>query len=109
MSGCATDHALATLLLGGTVHIADGLDLDRTGRLLLSQPVGWLLAMPGMLDPLVDALRPLAGRLIAPRLVGAMADLVPREQIAEPFSWVEGDCDLEITPLASEAQPPPSA
>jgi len=79
----ATDHALATLLLGGHVHLADGLDLERICAVLQSEPVGWLLAMPGMIDALVDALRPLAGRLIAPRMVGAMADLLPRQQIAE--------------------------
>jgi len=79
----ATDHALATLLLGGQVHLADGLDFERIRAVLLREPVGWLLAMPGMIDPLIDALKPLAGRLIAPRMVGAMADLVPRSQIAE--------------------------
>ena len=79
----ATDHALATLLLGGHLHIADGLDLERIGAVLMREPVGWLLAMPGVIDPLLDALRPLAGQLMAPRMVGAMADLVPRQQIAE--------------------------
>ena len=57
----ATDHALATLLLGGHLHIADGLDLERIGAVLMREPVGWLLAMPGVIDPLLDALRPLAG------------------------------------------------
>jgi acyl-CoA synthetase (AMP-forming)/AMP-acid ligase II len=79
----ATDHALATLLLGGHLHLADGLDLERIATLLCTEPVGWLLAMPGVIEPLIDALRPVADRLIAPRMVGAMADLVPRQQIAE--------------------------
>ena len=79
----ATDHALATLLLGGHLHIADGLDLERIVQLLCTEPVGWLLAMPGVIEPLIDALRPVADRLIAPRMVGAMADLLPRQQIAE--------------------------
>ena len=79
----ATDHALATLLLGGHLHLADGLDLERICAVMTSEPVGWLLAMPGVIEPLIDALRPLADRLIAPRMVGAMADLLPRQQIAE--------------------------
>jgi fatty-acyl-CoA synthase len=79
----ATDHALATLLLGGHLHIADGLDLGRIAAVLCTEPVGWLLAMPGVIEPLIDALRPIANRLIAPRMVGAMADLLPRQQIAE--------------------------
>jgi len=78
-----TDHALATLMLGGTVVIQDGLDLDRMCALLETQHLGWLLAMPGMIDPLVDALRAHRGPRIPPRMVGAMADLVPRHQIAE--------------------------
>ena len=79
----ATDHALATLLLGGHLHIADGLDLARIAQVLCSEPVGWLLAMPGVIEPLIDALRPVADRLIAPRMVGAMADLLPQARIAE--------------------------
>ena len=79
----ATDHALATLLLGGRLHIADGLDLERIAQLLCTEPVGWLLAMPGVIEPLIDTLRPITDRLIPPRMVGAMADLVPRAQIAE--------------------------
>ena len=109
----ATDHALATLLLGGTVHLADGLDLERTCRLLLTHPVGWLLAMPGMLDDLVDALRPLAGRLIAPRLVGAMADLVPRQQIADltgllgaPYLNSFGSTETGLPPASAGLLPP---
>ena len=83
----ATDHALATLMLGGKVIVHDGLQLGPLCELLTTERLGWLLAMPGMIDPLIDALkshrtsqhRP----LIAPRMVGAMADLVPRHQIAE--------------------------
>ena len=78
-----TDHALATLMLGGTVEVQDGLDLDRLCALLETEHLGWLLAMPGMIEPLVEALRAHGGPRIAPRMVGAMADLVPRHQIAE--------------------------
>ncbi|HSB22593.1 MAG TPA: AMP-binding protein [Burkholderiaceae bacterium] len=79
----ATDHALATLMLGGQVFVMDGLQLERICALLASERLGWLLAMPGMIDALIDALRQERRRLHAPRMVGAMADLVPRHQIAE--------------------------
>jgi acyl-CoA synthetase (AMP-forming)/AMP-acid ligase II len=83
----ATDHSLATLLLGGKVIVCDGLDLNRICGWLRSEPsVGWLLAMPGMIEPLIAALYEVlsAGGTIAPvKLVGAMADLVPPQQIAE--------------------------
>ncbi|MCC2677132.1 MAG: AMP-dependent synthetase and ligase, partial [Ramlibacter sp.] len=59
----ATDHALATLLMGGQVLVCDGLDLPRMCDWLQREPVGWLLAMPGMIEQLAQALRPLQGRL----------------------------------------------
>lgn len=79
----ATDHALATLMLGGRVHVHDGLQLDRLLAVLHHEPVGWVLAMPGMIDPLIDALQQDPGPRQPPRMVGAMADLVPRRQIAQ--------------------------
>jgi fatty-acyl-CoA synthase len=79
----ATDHALATLMLGGTVIVHDGLDVERLCALLATERLSWLLAMPGMIEPLIEALKTRRGALIAPRMVGAMADLVPRHQIAE--------------------------
>lgn len=84
----ATDHALATLLMGGQVLVCDGLDLPRIGDWLQRVPVGWLLAMPGMVEQMADALRPLQGKLQPVRMVGAMADLVPRQQIADLSSLV---------------------
>ena len=60
----ATDHALATLMLGGKVIVHDGLQVDRLlRRAVTASPVGWLLAMPGMIDPLVDALQAQPRRL----------------------------------------------
>ena len=79
----ATDHALATLMLGGTVVVSDGLDLDQVCALLRRERLGWLLAMPGMIEPLIDALKAQPAPRHAPKMVGAMADLVPRHQIAE--------------------------
>lgn len=78
-----TDHSLATLLMGGQVLVCDGLDLRRIADWLQREPVGWLMAMPGMIEQLIDALRPCEGRVRGVKLVGAMADLVPRQQIAE--------------------------
>ncbi|HYD76580.1 class I adenylate-forming enzyme family protein [Ramlibacter sp.] len=78
----ATDHSLATLMLGGPVVVCDGLDLPRICATLRERPVGWLLAMPGMIDNMADALERDGGPFQPVRLVGAMADLVPHQQIA---------------------------
>jgi len=87
----ATDHSLATLLLGGKVIVSDGLDLQKICGWLQNEPsIGWLLAMPGMIEPLISALSaaspgalPQTGNVAPVKLVGAMADLVPPQQIAE--------------------------
>ncbi|HEX6020249.1 MAG TPA: AMP-binding protein [Burkholderiaceae bacterium] len=78
-----TDHALATLMIGGKVIVHDGLDVDRVCALLAHERLSWLLAMPGMIDPLIDALQRSPAPRHPPKMVGAMADLVPRHQLAE--------------------------
>ena len=79
----ATDHALATLMLGGKVIVHDGLDVQRLCSTLAQEQIGWLVAVPGMIEPLIDGLRRGQPSLRSPRVVGAMADLVPPHQIAE--------------------------
>ncbi|HSN34110.1 MAG TPA: fatty acid--CoA ligase family protein, partial [Ideonella sp.] len=79
----ATDHALATLMLGGKVTVHDGLDVARLCAVLDREPIGWLLAMPGMIEALIEGLKTHRPRLPSLRMVGAMADLVPPRQIAE--------------------------
>jgi len=79
----ATDFSLATLMLGGKVVVHDGLDVDRLCATLERESVGWLVAMPGMIDQLIDGLRRHRTRPRGVSMVGAMADLVPRQQIAE--------------------------
>ena len=79
----ATDHALATLMLGGKVTVHDGLDVPRVCALLEREPLGWLLAMPGMVEALIEGLKAQRPRVRSLRMVGAMADLVPPRQIAE--------------------------
>src|SRR5687768_16430154 len=79
----ATDHSLATLMLGGPVVVCDGLDLPRICATVRERPVGWFLAMPGMVDQLAAALERDGGPFQPVRMVGAMADLVPHQQIAQ--------------------------
>lgn len=79
----ATDFSLATLMLGGKVTVLDGLMLPRMVEVLASEPIGWLVAMPGMIEALIEALRQQGRPPMALRMIGAMADLVPPHQIAE--------------------------
>ncbi len=79
----ATDFSLATLMIGGKVVVQDGLDVDRLCATIAAEPIGWLVAMPGMIDVLIDGLRRNATQPRGVCVVGAMADLVPLQQIAD--------------------------
>jgi acyl-CoA synthetase (AMP-forming)/AMP-acid ligase II len=78
-----TDFSLATLMLGGKVLVRDGLDMDDLCAVLEAERLGWLVAVPGMIEGLVAGLKQKRPAVRAVKLVGAMADLVPRHQIAE--------------------------
>lgn len=78
----STDHSLATLLRGGTVFIVDGYQPDTLIDLLRQHTVGWFVLMPGMVGAFAQAC---VDQHLQPKGVavcGAMADLVPREEIA---------------------------
>lgn len=79
----ATDFSLATLMLGGKVLVRDGLDIDDLCTVLQAEKLGWLIAMPGMTEALIAGLKEKRPTVRSVKLVGAMADLVPRHQIAE--------------------------
>lgn len=77
------EHALHTLGMGGTVHVVDGADIPRIVALVATVPQLWLVLIPGMIEPLVEALRDAGVRPAGIRLAGALADLVPPQTIAE--------------------------
>ncbi len=79
----ANDFSLATLMLGGKVIVHDGLDVARMCATLEREPIGWLVAMPGMIDTLIEGIDLHRPAIRSVRVVGAMADLVPRHLIAE--------------------------
>jgi len=79
----ATDFSLATLMLGGKVLVRDGLDMNDLCAVLEAERLGWLIAMPGMIEALIGGLKEKRPAVRSVKLVGAMADLVPRHQIAE--------------------------
>lgn len=78
----STDQQLATLLRGGTVHVVDGYQPERLLELVERVTTRWFLLMPGMVG---DFARAVTDSGITPAgigVCGAMADLVPREDIA---------------------------
>jgi fatty-acyl-CoA synthase len=78
----STDHALATLLRGGTVVMVDGFQTEPLLHAVATHRIGWLVLIPGMIDGFVDALRSQRTAVKGISLCGAMADLVPPATIA---------------------------
>jgi fatty-acyl-CoA synthase len=108
----STDHALATLLCGGTVVVLDGFQPERLIEIVERETIGWLPLIPGMIEPLLGALR---GRRFEPRgirVIGAMADLVPPHQIAEitaaldaPYANTFGATETGLPPGTADLVP----
>jgi len=78
----STDHSLATLLRGGTVYVVDGYLPERIVEILETVTTRFLLLMPGMVGAFVEYLNAHDVKPKGVAIIGAMADLVPREDIA---------------------------
>lgn len=79
----STDHALATLMRGGTVVVIDGYQPDALIDAAEGHRIGWYPLIPGMIEPFIAALKGRPNRWKGIRVCGAMADLVAPHQIAE--------------------------
>ena len=78
-----SEYAIGTLLLGGKVVLVDGFDLPRLLHLIQHEQIGYLPVVSGMIDRLAEAMRAGDVRPRGIRLIGAMADLVPPDRLAE--------------------------
>ena len=108
----STDHALATLMTGGAVHVVDGFDAEPIVGLMERESLGWMLLMPGSIEPIVDLLGRTGRRPKSIRAVGAMADLVPKHLIAErsrltdaPYLYSFGSTETGLPPASSHLIP----
>jgi acyl-CoA synthetase (AMP-forming)/AMP-acid ligase II len=108
----STDHALAALLCGGTVLVVDGFQPERLIEIVERWPIGWLPLVPGMIEPLLGALRGRPFRARGIRVIGAMADLVPPHQIAEitaaldaPYANTFGATETGLPPGTADLVP----
>jgi len=79
----STDHGLATLMRGGTVWCVDGYQPDRLIYLLENLPTNWFVIMPGMVGSFNEELKKRSVKPKGVNIIGAMADLIPREEIHE--------------------------
>ena len=79
----STDQVLGSLMSGATVHIVDGFDAARIVDLMEEHALGWMLLMPGSIEPVVEMLEATGRRPKSIRAVGAMVDLVPLHLVAQ--------------------------
>ena len=79
----STDQSLATLIRGGTVHVVDGYDPDAMIDFLSQNRTGLFFLMPGMVRQFIDDWRARGAAAKGVIACGAMADLVPAEDISE--------------------------
>lgn len=79
----STDTVFMTLMQGGKVIVTDGFDADELAGIVARERLGRLTLMPGMITPFLAAMKRAGTSPTGVRWAGVMADLVPREQIAE--------------------------
>lgn len=108
----STDAAIGTLLRGGTVHVVDGYDPDRLVEVLERERMQWFILMPGMVGEFATLLRDRKVTVKGVGCCGAMADLVPREDIAAastalgaPFVNSFGATETGLPPATSSLLP----
>ena len=108
----STDQALATLLRGGTVHVIDGYEPDLLIDLLEREEMRFFILMPGMVGPFAAILEQKKVKVKGVGVCGAMADLVPREDITAatraldaPFNNSFGATETGFPPASSALIP----
>ena len=78
----STDHALATLLRGGTVFVVDGYQPDQLINIFVKHRIGWFVVMPGMIADFAKRCFDAQLQPAGITCIGAMADLVPQDDLA---------------------------
>jgi fatty-acyl-CoA synthase len=79
----STDQTVGAMISGACVHIVDGMDPEAILAACERDSIGWLVMMPGAIEPMLALLRASGRRPKCVRAMGAMADLVPAHQLAE--------------------------
>ncbi len=109
----STDQMLGALMSGATVFVIDGFDAEAIVAVMERAKLGWMLLMPGSIEPVVELLKSSGRRPRSIRAVGAMADLVPKKLIAElsaltgaPFLNSFGATETGLAPASASLLSP---
>lgn len=108
----SSDQMIACLCTGAHVIVVDGFDLDRILAIATTHRLWWLIVLPGTVDRFCATVRERGVRLKGVQLVGAMADLVPLQQLAEitellqaPFANTFGATETGLPPASAGLLP----
>ena len=109
----STDQTLGAMMSGAAVIIIDGFDAGKIVDAITRHRIGWLLLMPGSIEPVVSLLQQRPVTVKGVRVVGAMADLLPTKLIAElsgligaPFLNSFGSTETGLPPASAALIPP---
>jgi acyl-CoA synthetase (AMP-forming)/AMP-acid ligase II len=108
-----SDPSLSTLMSGATVYVVDGYIPAQIVEIMSRADLGWMLLMPGTIEPVVDLLRTGHFQVKSIRAVGALADLVPQSLVAElsrltnaPYLNSFGATETGLAPASAMLIPP---
>jgi acyl-CoA synthetase (AMP-forming)/AMP-acid ligase II len=109
----STDQTLGAMMSGAAVVIIDGFDAEKIVDAIARHRIGWLLLMPGSIEPVVSLLQQKPVKVKGVKVVGAMADLLPTKLIAElseligaPFLNSFGSTETGLAPASATLIPP---
>ncbi len=108
----SSDQMIGCLCTGAHVIVVDGFDLDRILAIASEHPLWWLIVLPGTVDRFCAEVRARGMRPKGVKIVGAMADLVPLQQLAEitallqaPFANTFGATETGLPPASAGMLP----
>jgi len=103
----STDYVHSTLLRGGKVIVTDGFQSEAIAHIIATEKLGWLHLNSAVIDRIMAQMRKDETRVKGIKIVGVMADLVPRPQIAEltllmeaPFANTFGSTETGPVPAS---------
>ena len=109
----STDQLLNPLMSGSTVIIIDGLKPDAITDAASRYDLGWLVMLPGSIKPMIEHLKKTKPKLKSIACIGAMADLVPRQEVADltelmgaPYLNSFGATETGLPPASAALIPP---
>ena len=79
----STDLAIGSLIIGGSVAFVDGFKPKSIIDLIKKYKTSWLVLMPGMIDNFIKDLLKKPVEPVEIKIMGAMADLIPKTQISQ--------------------------